>query len=67
MVDLILIMIDCERQLVVAQTPSGGELTLYGEVTRVDATARAPQYLQHGCLGFLAYVVETWDEGEFQF
>ena len=56
-------MIDCEGQRVVVRTPSGGELVVYGEGTRLGSgfcsAARARQYIQHGCAGYLAYVVDT--------
>ena len=45
------------------RTPSGGELVIYGEGTRVGSRfcspAKARQYIQHGCAGYLAYVVDT--------
>ena len=54
---------DCERQLVVVRTLSGGELTVNGEGIRVRSTfwlaSRAKWYIQHGCLGHLAYMVDT--------
>ena len=47
----------------VVRTPSGGELIVYGEDTRVGSgfysAARARQYIHHGCAGYLAYVVDT--------
>ena len=56
-------MIDCERQQVVVRTPSGGELVVYGEGIRMGSgfcsAARALQYIQHGCVGYLAYVIDT--------
>lgn len=60
-------MINCERQVVVVQTLSWGELIIYGEGNKVSLTfyfaTRARRYLQHGCLCYLAYVVDTQDEG----
>ena len=45
----------------------GGERTIYGEGTNVGSVfcsgARARQYLQRGCLCYLAYVVNTRNEG----
>lgn len=59
-------LIDCERQLVVVHTPSVGELTIYDEGTRVDSTfcsaARDIIYLQQGCMGYLAYVIDNREE-----
>ncbi|CAH1438307.1 unnamed protein product [Lactuca virosa] len=56
-------MIDCEGQHVVVQTPSGGDLIIYGDGTRLGSgfcsAARARQYIQHGCACYLAYVVDT--------
>ncbi|CAH1418425.1 unnamed protein product [Lactuca virosa] len=56
-------MIDCEGQWVVVRTPSGGELIIYGEGTRVGSgfcsAVRARQYIQHGGVGYLAYVLDT--------
>lgn len=47
----------------VVRTPSEGELTIYGEGNRFGlafcSAARARQYLKHGCLGYLTYLVET--------
>ena len=51
-------MIDCEGQRMVVRTPSGGELVVYGEGTRIGlgfcSAARARQYIQHGCADFHA-------------
>lgn len=59
-------LIDCERQLVMMCDYSRGVLTIYGEGTRVGSTfcstAKARQCLQHGCMGYLAYVVDSWGE-----
>ena len=56
-------MIDWERYQVVVQTSSGRELVIYAEGTRFcltfNLTIRAWQYLQHGCLGDLAYAMDT--------
>ena len=56
-------MIDCERQLVRVRTPSGGELVIHGERASQGPTlylaARARRLLQEGCLGFLAYIMDT--------
>ena len=45
------------------RTPSGGELIVYGKGTRLGlgfcSAARAWQYIQHWCAGYLAYVVDT--------
>lgn len=42
--------------------PSGGVLTIYGEGIRVGSTfcsaTRARQCLQHGCIGYLVYMVD---------
>lgn len=47
----------------VVRTPSKGELTIYGKGNRVGSAfclaARARKYLQQGCSGYLAYVVDT--------
>lgn len=57
------VMINFERLLVVFRIPSGGETTIYGEVIKVGSpfrlVGRARKYLQHGCLVYLAYVVDT--------
>ena len=46
-----------------SSNPKWGELIVYGEGTRVGSgfcsAARARQYIQHGCAGYLAYVVDT--------
>lgn len=38
-------------------------MVIYGECTRLGSpfcsVTRARQYIQHGCMGYLAYVVET--------
>lgn len=55
----------------VVRTPRGGELTIYDEGTMVGSNfcsaARSRNYLQHGCLGYLTYVVDTCDKGKSQF
>ena len=57
-------MIDCEGQMVTIRDPSGGVLTVYGDGTRSGSTfcsaARVRQSLQQGCMGFLAYMMDTW-------
>ena len=53
-------MIDCDRQLIRVQTPSGGE-GRKGKATICSAT-KARRYLQHECMGFLAYVTEGQTE-----
>ena len=60
-------MIDCENQLATIHDSSGGVLTIFGEGTRVGSiffTARAKQCLQHGCMGYFAYVVDMQVERE---
>ena len=56
-------IIDCDRQLIRVQTSNGGELVIQGEARKGRATicsaAKARRYLQHGCMGFLAYVAES--------
>ena len=58
-------MIDCEGERVVVRTPCGGELVVYGEGTRLGSgfcsATRARQYIQHGCSGYLPYMVDTRD------
>ena len=48
----------------IVRTPSRRELVIYGEGTGVGSrfcsVARAQQYIQHGCIGYLAYMVDTW-------
>ena len=48
------------------QTLSGGELVIQDEARKGRATicsaAKASRYLQHGCMGFLAYVTESQAE-----
>lgn len=55
-------LIDYERQLVTVRDPNGGIISIYRKDTRVCfafySSARARQCLQHGCLGYLAYVVD---------
>ena len=57
------VMIDCKGQRVVIRTQSGGELVIYGEGTKTRSNfcsaVRAQKYIQHGCMGYLAYVVDT--------
>ena len=56
-------MINYVGQRVVVRTRSGGELVIYSEGTRLGlgfySAARARQYIQDGCAGYLAYVVDT--------
>ena len=51
----------------VVWTPSEGELTIYREGNKVGSAfcsaSMARQYIQHGCLGYLVYVVDTQVEG----
>ena len=62
------VVIDCKRQLVSIQDPSGGVLTVYGEGTRSESAfcsaARARQSLQQGCKGFVAYVMDARVDSE---
>ena len=55
-------MIDYEGQRVIVRTPCVGELIVYGEGTRVGSgfcsVVRVRQCIQHGCAGYLAYVVD---------
>lgn len=61
-------LIDFENQLVTIRNPSGGVLTIYGVGNRVGSafcsSTRARQCLQHACIGYLAYVVDTMVERE---
>lgn len=54
-------LIGCDWQTVVIYTPSKGELTMYGESSKVRLTfcsiSRANMYLHHGYSKYLAYVV----------
>ena len=56
-------MIDCGIQLVRIRTPSRGELAIHGEGAHhgsaLCSVARANRYLQWGCSGFVAYVIDT--------
>lgn len=56
-------LIDCKRVLVRVQTPSGRELTISIDSSRSSTTfcaaTKAMMYFQHGCMVFLAYVVNT--------
>ncbi|KAI3522357.1 hypothetical protein L1887_00076 [Cichorium endivia] len=55
-------LIDCKQQLIRVRTPSGGELIIHGERkkgrTAFCSAARARKHLQHGCVGYLAYVTD---------
>ena len=61
-------MIDCKQQLVRVRTPSGGGLVIQGERSHGGLTlcsaARARCYLQQGCVGYAAYVMDTRDKGK---
>ena len=60
-------VIDCAQQLVRVRTPSGGELVIQGERPQRGPTlcsaVRARRYLQQGCAGYVAYVVDTREAG----
>lgn len=59
-------LIYCRRKVVRFWTLSGGELTIHGEGSKSGSTffsaSRAKKYLQHGCEGFMAYVIDTREE-----
>ena len=61
-------VIDCAQQLVRVKTPSGGELVIHGERPQygpvVCSAARARRYLQQGCAGYVAYVMDTREAGK---
>ena len=61
-------VIDCTQQLVRIRTPSGGELVIHGERPQrgptVCSTTRARRYLQQGCGGYVAYVMDTREAGK---
>lgn len=61
-------VIDYELQLVIVWTPSGGCLVIQGERPQRGPTlcsvARARRYLQQGCAGYVAYVIDTRDKGK---
>lgn len=48
--------------------PSGGELIIYGEGAQHGSTVcsdvRARRYIQQVCCGFLAYVMDTQEDGK---
>lgn len=56
-------LIDYRQMLVRVRTPSGGELSIKCEGCKSCSTfcsnSRAKRYLQHGCEGFPAYVIDT--------
>ena len=56
-------MIDCEGQQVVFRTLSRGELVIYEECTILGSAfcsaTIARQDIHHGCMGYLAYVVDA--------
>nr|KAJ0213173.1 hypothetical protein LSAT_V11C400203150 [Lactuca sativa] len=60
-------VIDCAHQLVRIRTPSGEELVIQGKRPQrgpaLYSIARARRYLQQGCAGYVAYVVDTWEAG----
>ena len=61
-------VIDCELQLVRVRTPSGGEIVVQGERPQRGLTfcsaARARRYVQQGCAGYVAYVLDARDKGK---
>ena len=61
-------VIDCAQQLVRVRTPGGGELVIHGERPHCGPTvcsaARARRYLQQGCAGYVAYVMDTREAGK---
>ena len=61
-------VIDCEQQLVMIRTPSGGELVIQGERPHhgpvMGFAVRARRYLHPGYLGFVVYVMDTQDKGK---
>lgn len=56
-------MIDCAQQLVRIRTIGGGELVIQGERPQhgpaLCSAVRARRYLQQGCAGYVAYVLDT--------
>ena len=60
-------VIDCVQQLVRIRTPSGGEVVIQGERPQqgpaLCSAARARRYLQQGCTGCVAYVMDTRETG----
>ena len=60
-------VIDCAQQLVRVRTPSGGELVIQGERPQrgpaLCSAARSRYYLQQGCTGYVAYVMDTRETG----
>ncbi|KAL4555554.1 hypothetical protein LXL04_038176 [Taraxacum kok-saghyz] len=57
----------CLHKQVRVRTPSGRELLAQGDVSRrrvaICSTARARRYLQHSGVGYLAYIVDSRDDG----
>ena len=57
---------DCENQRIVVQTPSGGELTIFGNgkkgMPNVCLLAKARRYVHHGGVSYLAYVIDSREE-----
>ena len=58
-------MIECEGYWVVVRTPTRGELVIfwrgYQDWVSLFSAARTRYYIQHVCMGYLAYVVDTRD------
>ena len=56
-------VIDCAQQLVRVRTPGGGDLVIHGERPQCGpascSAARARRYMQQGCAGYVAYVMDT--------
>ena len=61
-------VIDYAQQLVRVRTPSGGELVIQGERPQqgpaLCSAARARRYLQQGCVGYVAYIMDTREAGK---
>ena len=57
---------DCENQRIVVQTPSGGELTIFGNgkkgMPKVCSLAKARRYVHRGGISYLAYVTDSREE-----
>lgn len=66
--DFFYVEILCRHKKVRVRTPSGGVLLVQGDVDRRSPTIcsamRARRYLQHGSIGYLAYVVDIRVEEE---
>lgn len=56
-------LIDSRQKIVRSWTLSGGELTIWGKDSKSSvvfcSATRSRKYPQHGCEGFLTYVVDT--------